>query len=332
LLSGSRRHRAKIQSSHQGAGYTHLDLENLVVSLLAPGEQAWPHNVLARLGYRLHLWDTPLDLVRGPRSVSKRPDAIATRGSANVMLVIECKAGSEVGLSQLPEGQTVAPDEWAAAAGIPPTGFGTPTVVGLLIAESEALEPKLPEIEAGGLTWLRIEKNRLRVDPCRLPDDRVAPAIAAIDDLNWPRAFVPFSHDPPEGQKARALQAISPLILQAAAEGIDFVTAHDLVSKTHAAVWSCTTSDRQKSWSKVVGLALDDLAHGALKGQVTYESSVLRLRLQAVRSGQPAGERVMAELNKGLKAQLRRRQSARARVGGSAAKPLQTSLWEDDFL
>jgi hypothetical protein len=68
-----------------------------------------------------------------------------------------------------------------------------------------------------------------------------------------------------------------------------------------------------------------------LKQQVTYEAALQRLRLLAVRSGQPAGERVLAELNKGLKAQLRRRQSARARVGRSAAKPMQTSLWEDDF-
>jgi hypothetical protein len=309
----------------------HIDLENLVVALLAEDGTAYP-NALYALGYRLHHFDagiTLLDPTSDPpgRPVQSRLDSVAHRAATNTILAIECKSGADAGLSQVPEGKPVPAEQWAEALALPRGTSRPPQTRGLLVAATESLDPKLPEIEALGTSWLRADSGAFDVAPDNLGDPRVAPALRGIPKSPWPRSYVPFSHDPTDGRE-RVVAAIAPLILSAASRGEAFVSADDLVRQTHAAVWRVTDSKRQSSWTGVVGTVLEQMAAGALQRVARYDKPPRRLLLNGVRPGIPASMTTLVALRRALAAEHRKSLAKSRRI--KVTKPDQLALWPED--
>ena len=323
-----RRKRASIVSV--AAPIEHIDLENLVVALLAEDGAAWP-NALYGLGYRLHHFDagiTLLDPTSEPpgRPVQSRLDTIAHRVATNTILAIECKSGADAGLSQVPEGKPVPAEQWAEALALPRGSSRPPQTRGLLVAETDKLEPKLPDIQKLGTSWLRADSGAFDVAPDNLGDNRIAPAVRALPKTPWPRSYVPFSHDPTHGRE-RVVAAIAPLILSAAARGEASASADDLARLTHAAVWRVTDPSRQSSWAKIVATVLKEMSDGSLRRLTRYDGSTRRLLLDGVRAGVPASITTLTALRRGLAAEQRK---SLAKPPDQVTKPDQLALWPED--
>ncbi len=328
------RRKARIRSLSESDGCSHLDLENLVVSLLVSRGDAWP-NALYSAGYRLHSFDAPVPLLEtGPggqtRPVRKAPDAVAHHQGRNAILVLECKTGTDVGMSQIPEGRTATADEWASALSLPRNALVPPCAHGLLIAEPDLLEPKVGEIDTNGASWLRVEPSGFRLDPDHQSDDRLRKIVADLPASPWPRSYVPFSHEPSSDGKARVIASIGPLILEAAGRGDPFITAQDIARTTHAAVWGVTSDKRQSGWVSAVETALTELATGPMRTFATYNLPLRRLHLQGVRSGQPATPRLMSAIRQAISTGQRRSQSRQSRVVSKRGQSAQIGLWEDE--
>ena len=324
-----RRKRASIFSA--AAPIEHIDLENLVVALLAEHGSAWP-NVLYRLGYRLHHFDagiTLLDPTSDPpgRPVQSRLDTVAHRANTNTILAIECKSGADAGLSQVPEGKAVPAEQWAEALALPRGSSRPPQTRGLLVAETDKLEPKLPDIERLGTSWLRADSGAFDVAPDNLGDNRIAPAVRALPRTPWPRSYVPFSHHPTDGRE-RVVAAIAPLILSAAKRGDASVSADDAARLTHAAVWRVTDPGRQNSWAKIVATVLREMSEGSLRRMTRYDGSTRRLLLDGVRAGVPASVTTLTALRRGLAAEQRKSLARSRRI--KVTKPDQLALWPED--
>ncbi len=333
-MQPSRRRRASIRSGAH-TGLSHLDLENLVVALLAADGTSWP-NALYTLGYRLRSLDVRYDLIDGAAAVGKQhsqvhPDAIAYHAPRNLSLIIECKTGRDAGLGQLPEGMPATADQWADALAVPRGTVVVPQVRGMLVADPESLEPKSAEIERIGTSWLRASERTFELRPDNVGDPRLGGAIAGLPPLDWPRSFIPFGHDPTDGVE-RVVSAIGPLILQAASRGEDSVTAEDLAQTTHHAVWSVTSPERHRSWVTAVSGALNSLATGPMKRTASFDKPMGRLRLRDVHAGIPASHRVLRAISQAIAQEQRRTQRARARVASKRTPPPQLVLWEDDLL
>jgi hypothetical protein len=334
-MRASSRRKATIRPRSDGSGLSHLDLENLVVALLANSDAGWP-NTLYSLGYRLLHVDVPLVLVNaaaveGKQTIQARPDAVAHHSPRNLSLVIECKTGRDAGLGQIPEGMSATADHWASALALPRGTLVTAQVRGLIVADPESLEPKAEEIERVGTSWLRVSSRAFELRPDNTGDPRLAPGFARLPPSDWPRSFIPFSHDTSAGL-GRVVAAIAPLILAAAYRGNDGVTADEVARTTHEAVWAVTSLDRHKSWVGAVAQALQAIASGPLKKSVTYDKALRRLRLLDVHPGIPASLRSLTALQRAFRQEQRRTQRARTRVAtrrGAAAPQL--VLWADDF-
>lgn len=310
---------------------SHNDLENLVVALLAPESLAWP-NPLYALGYRLRLFDSEISLLPAGPGTGGRPgpDAIAHHTGRNITLVLECKTGTDVGLYQLPEGRRDSVESWADATRIPRGGITPePRFAGLLVAETEVLDPKRGEIERIKTSWLHAP--RFVVDPDNLPDDRISTEVRKIKSSTWPRSFVPFGVDPTgDGEADRVVASIAKLIIDGASRGRDLLSAEDLARQTHAAVWDVSEKKKHASWAGAVAKALDGLASGSLAGLAVYDPIVRALRMTSIKSGQRADGRTLSDLRRVLASAHRKSQSKRRRVKKAESAALQIPLFEDD--
>lgn len=330
------RRKARIRSTEGSGGLSHLDLENLVIALLAGNGDAWP-NALYAAGYRFQCYDAPVPLLeQGPDGVTgrsqKAPDAVAWHAARNLILVLECKEGTSIGLSQIPEGRNAGPDEWASALSLPRNPLVPVNAHGMLVAETEVLEPKVNQIEEKKASWLRVDPSGFRLDPNHQSDERLAAILGRLPSDPWPRSFVPFSGDPSPDTKSTVIANIGPLILEAARKGEPYVTAKEIVRQTHRAVFDMTCDKTQSGWVTVVNTVLAELAAGALRSLATYSQPLRRLQLQGIRQGIPATPSQMSAIDKALVSAQRRSQSRRSRVPAKRSAGAQLGLWEEDDL
>ena len=328
-----RRRTARVRGTWAASGISHLDLENLIVALLAEKGDTWP-NALYELGYRLHCFDTTLALLeaQGDNRVGCRefaPDAIAIEKRKNRALVFEAKIGPDVGLKQVPEGLRIPIDEWARAIGMRVEALFPPTVQGVLVAPLAVMESKLDLLTEKRVTLLRVSES-FEVDPCFLSDERVKPALEALPASEWPRSFVPFGRDPSQNPAKRVVAALAPRILAAARRGEDRILAVDLAMATHEAVWKLADAGTKKGWATIVGGTLKEASAGSLKRIATYVPSPPSLHLQDIVPGRPPGERYMQELKAALEREQRRRPRRGAQVPiRRAIGAIPMNLWPD---
>ena len=328
-----RRRTARVRGAAAGTAKSHLDLENLLVALLAERGDAWP-NALYRLGYRLHCFDTTIELLEpqdGGRLASRRlaPDAIAIEQRNNRALVLEAKTGTEVGFKQVPEGLAAPIEAWARAIAMPTQSLLPPRIQGIIVTADIILEAKVDAMAEKKVTWFRAV-TPFAVDPCFLVDERVKPALEGLPDDDWPRSYVPFSKDRAQNGPKRVIAALAPHIISAAGNGQDRILASELVSVTHQAVWTLADPNTTHAWETIAAEALKDAAFGALKNLASYVPSPPGIRLHDVIPGHLADERTLLALRTALEREQRRTPRRAGRVPIRRAKSVdQIGLWPE---